>query len=305
MSSDDGEQMTKRKTVAVLFHESTPPSRFRTYRIWHVAEYWTRWGIDVRFVQGPSADVSADLLIPHIDLSVIPDEYLPLLDRAKMVMNRRIVDIRKTAFSRNLVTPDDDYDGPVIVKTNCNYAGHPERHAFGKPPLSRRVAAALRQLARTHSLSKLAYTDALNPNAYPIYPSKRRLPRGVFENPNLVVERFVPEMDGSYYYIRGHYFLGSVDFAMGMRSKCPVIKGANATDLEYVPVDESIIAARHEMGFDCGKFDYVIHDGEAVLLDVNQTPTFGRVFTTEHREEIAARLARGITAWFPDIQIPD
>jgi hypothetical protein len=31
---------------------------------------------------------------------------------------------------------------------------------------------------------------------------------------------------------------------------------------------------REALGFDYGKFDYVEHDGEPILLDANKTPTF-------------------------------
>ena len=294
--------MRKPRTIAVLFHESTPPSKFRDYRVWHCAQFWRQWGIEVRFVQGPNADVDAELLIPHIDLSVIPDEYLPLLDRAKMVMNRHLIDIRKTTISRNLVTPEDDYDGPVIVKTNLNYAGLPEKHISGKPTLGQRVGQVLHRFAETGSLSKLAYASTLDPRGYPVYPSKDRLPRGVFTNPDLVVERFMPEMEGDSYCVRLHFCLGSGDVAIRVRSSYPVIKGANSRDPEFIPVDESIVAARREMGLDFGKLDYVLHDGKAVLLDVNKTPTHGRRGKPlEMIEHIAGRLAGGISQWFPEL----
>ena len=296
--------MSDRKTIAVLFHESTPPSRFGDYRVRHCAQFWRQWGIEVRFVQGPNADVEADLLIPHIDLSVIPDSYVLLFDKAKMVVNRHLIDIRKTTFSRNLVTPDDDYDGPVIVKTNLNYAGLPEKHLFGKPPLGRRVGQVLRRFAETRSLSKLAYTSTLKPRGYPVYPSKDRLPRGVFTNSDLVVERFLPEKEGDSYFIRLFYCLGTEYFTIRMRSTSPVIKGSNCTDPEFVESDPSIVAARREIGLDFGKLDYVMHDGRAVLLDVNRTPTLGRqIFSEELLDHVAGRLASGVRQWFPELTL--
>ena len=298
----------KRRTVAVLFHETTPPNKFRSYRIWHYAQHWTQWGIDVQFVQGPDARIEADLLIPHIDLSVFPQEYRPLLSSTSMVINRHLVDIRKSAFSRNLVSLDDEYDGPVIVKTNCNYGGQPEKHALRRLPLHRRISSTwqqgmriLRQFASTGSLSKLAYARALCPHGYPVYPSKRQVPSVAFKNPDLVVERFLPEKEGRSYYLRSYAFLGSEGLTVRFRSEHPVVKGINSRDPEFVPVHESIVAARHALGLDFGKLDYVIHDGQAVLLDVNSTPTFGRVLSSEMREKISSRLAKGICQWFPDL----
>jgi hypothetical protein len=302
--------MSNQKTIAVLFHETMPPKTFRDYRVYLCSEDWTEWGFDVRFVQGPNADVDADLLIPHIDLSVTPDEYLPLFDRPKMVMNRRVLDIRKSAFSRNLVSPDDDYDGPVIVKTDRNYGGLPERQTVRRLPparrmplVARRAARALRQVVRARSLSRLAYADALVPKDYPIYPSKDEVPSHVFANPDLIVEKFLPEFDGRYYYTRSYTFLGSGGITIRVKSECQVVKGSNAMDLEFVPVDESILAARHALGFEFGKFDYVMHDGQAVLIDVNRTPTYGRVISSEARRIINVTLAKGIVQWFPDLEL--
>ena len=36
-----------------------------------------------------------------------------------------------------------------------------------------------------------------------------------------------------------------------------------------------IVALRQRLGFDFGKFDYVLHQGRSYLLDVNRTPAFG------------------------------
>jgi len=303
--------MGKRASIAILFHESARPSKFQSYRIWHCARLWSQWGFDVQFVRGPRAPIEASLLIPHIDLSVLPEAYRPLLDSGRMVANRGVMDIRKTAFSRSLVSPHDEYDGPVIVKTNANHGGKPEKRARQRLSVHRRIALAsqrvkeiARRVASAGSLSKLAYAQALSPTRYPVYQSPRHVPACAFTNPDLVVERFQPEKEGRFYYVRMYEFLGSEGLAIRVRSEQPVVKGADSTYLEFVPVDESIVALRHALGFDHGKFDYVIHGGEAVLLDVNYTPTYGRAFPRDILEQMWNRLARGITAWFPDIQIP-
>lgn len=300
--------METRGTIAILFHESTPQNKFRGYRIWHCAQHWLKWGFDVQIVQRPDARIEADLLIPHIDLSVFPREYRPLLNSASTVLNRNLLDIRKSAFSRNLVSLEDEYDGPVIVKTNCNYGGQPEKHARRRLPIHRRISSTcqqgiriLRQFAATRSLSKLAYVSALCPHGYPVYQSKHQVPSVVFGNADLVVERFLPEKEASFYYLRSYAFLGDAELAIRVRSEHPVVKGINSRDPEFVPVDESIVAARRALGLDHGKMDYVLHNGKAVLLDVNTTPTFGRVLTREIREQASARLARGIRQWFPDL----
>ena len=287
----------KRRTVAVLFHETTPPRRYASYRIWHCARLWKQWGIDVQFVRDPHARIEADLVIPHIDLSVRPEAYRQLLNSTSMVVNRNVTDIRKRSFSRNLVSLDDDYDGPVIVKTDANHGGKPEKNVLRRLPLCTRISSTwqqtaylLRRLASTGSLSKLSYAQALSPAKYPVYPSKHLVPSCAFSNPDLVVERFLPEKEGRSYYLRSYAFLGSEGLTVRFRSEHAVVKGINSRDPEFVPVHESIVAARHALGLDFGKLDYVIHDGQAVLLDVNSTPTFGRVLSSEMREKISSRL---------------
>ena len=303
--------MNEGASIAILFHETTPPNKFCSYRIWRLAKRWTQWGIDVQFVQGPDARIKADLVIPHIDLSVRPEAYRQLLYSRSMVANRNVTDIRKRSFSRNLVSLDDEYDGPVIVKTDSNHGGKPEKHALRRLPIHKRVASTwqqgtriLRRLASTGSLSKLSYAQALSPAKYPVYPSKHLVPSCAFSNPDLVVERFRPEMEGRFYFIRMYEFLGSEGFAIRVRSEHPVVKGTDSPHLEFVPVDESIVALRHALGFDQGKFDYVMHDGKAVLLDVNPTPTFGRGFPQKIREQMWDQLAKGIEQWFPGIVGP-
>jgi hypothetical protein len=39
-----------------------------------------------------------------------------------------------------------------------------------------------------------------------------------------------------------------------------------------VDPDPAIVSIREELGADFGKFDYVMHDGRAVLIDANKTP---------------------------------
>jgi hypothetical protein len=50
---------------------------------------------------------------------------------------------------------------------------------------------------------------------------------------------------------------------------------------------------RARLGFDYGKFDFVIHEGQAVLLDANRTPTAVRNLST-YQQRHAQSLAGGI-----------
>jgi hypothetical protein len=62
------------------------------------------------------------------------------------------MDISKLAISANLVGRGDAYAGPVIVKTNCNYGGVPERRLKPDPPrrsLLRRIVGKASSLLRS------------------------------------------------------------------------------------------------------------------------------------------------------------
>ena len=112
-----------------------------------------------------------------------------------------------------------------------------------------------------------------------------------------MVEKFLPEREGRFYYLRSYAFFSDQGLAVRSRSDRPVVKGVNGADLEYVPVDPAILSAREELGFDYGKFDYVLHDGKAILIDINNTPTFGNAYSPSVRREISRSLAEGISRW--------
>ncbi len=300
--------MNKCGTIAILFHEATTPNRMRRYRIWHLAQVWKEWGIDVQLLLGANDPIDADVLIPQIDLSVLPRAYRFLQDSKSIVLNRNVLDISKSSFSRNLLSMQDEYDGSVIIKTNANSGGKPENlvvHTL--PPRSRKIFLArqamrlLIQFARTGSIQRLAYTRTLKSGNYPIYPSKRQVPRSVFKNRNLVVEKFLPEKNGAFYYSRSYSFLGNEGLAVRLKSEYPVVKGPVVTGSEFISVDESIVAAQKALGFDYGKFDYVVHNGEAVLLDINPTPFLGTAYSREVQHRMVAQLAKGIFKWLPGL----
>ena len=58
-----------------------------------------------------------------------------------------------------------------------------------------------------------------------------------------------------------------------------------------MPVE--IAEERRRLGFDYGKFDFVVHGGRPILLDANRTPG-GSATLTEEYAQGAAELAKGI-----------
>ena len=81
------------KTVAILFGEYDLP---QTYVISALAEYWREDGICVHFLSGTKKYVPADLLILHVDMSLVPDAYLEFAGCYPRTLNLKAKDIRKS-----------------------------------------------------------------------------------------------------------------------------------------------------------------------------------------------------------------
>lgn len=49
-------------------------------------------------------------------------------------------------------------------------------------------------------------------------------------------------------------------------------KATTRSDGRLFPCPKSCVFCANRLGFDYGKFDFVMHEGRAVLLDANKTP---------------------------------
>jgi len=241
------------KTIAILFHEKDTPSSIRQYLITYYASFWHQQGSRVVALFGTGRFVPADLIVVHVDLSVVPESYLEFARRYPRVVNGEVRDIRKSSVSRHLVDDHSDYHGAVIVKSDCNYAGVPERR-----------------------IEPQNGTQALfnNPLDYQIYSSYREIPTDILQRPDIVVEKFLPEYEDGLYHIRFYNFLGDRGNCMRVASRSPVVHINDAVKVEQIPFDPRIEQLRRELRFDYGKFDYVVRDGAIVLFDTNKTTGF-------------------------------
>ena len=129
-----------------------------------------------------------------------------------------------------------------------------------------------------------------------MFRSLKDVPSAVFDNLALVVERFLPEMDGDLFCVRSYVFRHvRVNFLKKARE--PIVKSYWSVSAEEVPVPTAIVETQRRLGLDYGKLDYVIRDGEPVLLDVNATPATGKPSGHE-RWQLARRIADGIDNCF-------
>jgi hypothetical protein len=242
-------------SIVIIQHEALPP-HVRQFSLQLLVNRWLHAGHKIKVWSGLHELPDADLAILHVDLSVVPDAYLEAARRYPRVINGRATDIRKSNFSRIRVTRGDSWGGPVIVKTDLNCGGLPElrAHRLGEiagRPVGRAPRATLE---------------------YPIYERMELVPEGLWSQPELIVERFVPEQDEAGYYLRTWIFFGAQERCRRFRSTKRFIKGSDYLSFEAAEVPELLRAERERLGIDYGKFDFVVQDGDPILLDANKTP---------------------------------
>lgn len=231
------------------------------YMVYGLAARWRARGHRVLVHHGTENPPPGDLAIANVDLTVVPPAYRALFARYPKVINGAVLDISKRRFSRDLLDRHSDWIGPVIVKTDANFGGRPER-----------------LLRDTAERAQAACDIPRGPVAleYPILRSLRDVPEQVWAEPGLVVERFLPERDEAGYYVRVWLFFGDRDRSTRWRAGAPVVKADNVLERVPVEVPPELRAWRERLGFDFGKFDYVRHGNRWVLLDVNRTPAYPR-----------------------------
>ena len=245
----------------VLITHTYDDFRRRKFLLGTLARHWIEAGHEIRVAAGLGDWPEGDLAVMHLDLSVVPEAYSQASRRYPLVLNAAATDIRKRRVSRLRVTPDDGWRGPVIIKTDLNCRGMPELRALD----------AFRRDGLPADLMPGPVVTTQQP--YPVLRSARDVPDAVWNNEGLVVERFLPERDERGYWMRVWVFFGERERCTRYCGPAPVVKSAQILAREKVPVPEALRAERERLGFDYGKFDFVVVDGKAVLLDANRTPT--------------------------------
>jgi hypothetical protein len=204
-------------------------------------------------------------------------------------LNGGVLDISKRLISTLAVEPDDRWTGPVIIKTNANHFGVAD--TWGAPEsLGTRARTKLRGVS-------WRWARMLPEKDYPILNSVDDVPGWVWSDPALIVEKFLPERtDDGLYALRGWMFFGDRGYGYRLFSTHPLVKVGTMARHEYLEeTPDELTALRARLQFDFGKFDYVEHDGKAIVLDVNKTPAFGD--DSDEETPRVRMLAEGIEAY--------
>ncbi len=284
--------------IHILHHAKLTPQNLEYAIICHLARRWEQEGHTVTHLLGCVDKGPADVLLLHVDLSRTPKDYLDFATKYPRVLNSGLVDITKRVISRNLVNLDSDYTGPVIVKTDLNCGGAPER-LFGVLPRKRpySLARSIKKRLRIKDPKSIR-----RPSQYLVYPKLSKVPKSVFSNKALVVEKFQPEQHGNEYFQRRYFFLGQAEYNE-IHATSVAIHAGDSDDhctryWEVPEIPEQIREYRKSLNADFGKIDYVIQDGEVVVFDVNRTPSSGDVVRDPIAKEwvgtIVERLHTGI-----------
>lgn len=256
----------RRVVVLALAEQDT-----ERYLLGLLARVWRQQGIEVLVLHDPAEHRDADLAILHVDLTRTPASHMTWMRRFPRVLNGALTDISKRRFSSLLVGREDPWDGPVIVKTNANYGGRPELE-LERERTRRQAAGSWRGRLGLARRASRRLRLRLDPTDYPIFPRRADVPDALWDDPALVVERFVPECDAQGHVLRKAWCLGDRTISWRAHARTRVIKASSIHRRVVIDVDPDIDTWRRHVGLDYGKVDYVCVDGRPVPLDVNPTP---------------------------------
>lgn len=230
-------------------------------------------GHSVRYCSDPAHLPKGDLLILRVDATRVPQAFLDAAASFDVTVNGTVADISKTTLSQIRVNRGSVWDGPVIVKSDLNCGGAPE--------------ANINRRARRHG-NPAPFPEPSVIKNYPIYDDISLVPEDTWADPELVVERFVPEIHPDGFGLRTYIFCGPAERCALHISEEKIVKATRIVRFEPAPIPPALRALREQLGFDYGKFDFVMRDAKPILLDANKTPA-----GVTGRGSVAKRIAAG------------
>lgn len=237
--------------IGILWHVRMPRFRIRSYAIHQLCELWKGAGHDVVHLFGvmPSRKANQfDVCWVHVDLSTVPRAYAEHAAKlSPIVLNGHVLDIRKSTLSKLRV--DRHYPGPVIVKTDLNCYGAPERW---------------------HGMWSGFRSWSGAP--YPVYASASEVPERYWNSARFIVEAFVVESEtADSWSTHSLTCIGPVASTVRVTSSKSNVKGENSSSIEQVENHHQALELRQQWKLDYGKIDYILSGSQVVLIDVNKT----------------------------------
>jgi len=255
-------------TISILTQGRDSDFRESSYFLAYLIRAWEAQGIVVHISRNGEF-IPADVAILHVDSTVVPSKYLELAARYPISVNGSLGNVSRSLNSGNLLTRKALWKGRVIVKTDANYGAIPE---FNMAVRNGTVVPDTEGVQRPWK--RLDHIESAH---YPVFNTLTDVPWGVWQNPRLVVEKFLPEvLETGEYMLRTYLFFGEQEHSMWFTSNDPVVKFSNSNHMGLLDsVPESLREQRRAAGFGLGRFDYTMVDGQAVVFDWNKTPVTG------------------------------
>ena len=145
----------------IRFYPSSP------YLIDVIATRWTDMGYRVISCYNLKNLPEADLVVLHVDKTVVSEKYTEALAKYPIVLNRNVFDVSKNRISSNILQRAEDYSGPVIIKTDANFGGIPEFQYKQIPP---------KDAVKIEVMRNWGEIAVLDPDNYPILSNKKHVP---------------------------------------------------------------------------------------------------------------------------------
>ena len=169
--------------------------------------------------------------------------------------------------------------------------------------LSERLSEKWRNLVAPSAMigrRLLGRSELRGPADYRVFPNRAAVPPELAAHPDAFIERFLPETENGLYHTRSMVFVGPARTCQLLRAHEPVVRVGNAIGIEECEPHPDMVRLSREMGYDYGKFDYVMHDGVPVLIDANKTTGSADMVRFPVIGAMRERRARGLYQWLAE-----
>lgn len=229
-------------------------------------------GVRYRVLDRVDPDALGQCAFMHVDLSELPSPFDRVHALYPRCINGRATTICRRRYSRALLTQDAAYDGPVIVKSALNHRGLPEL----------RFAQRRGMMVSPRGASRRRLRERWCPE-YRLFASASEVPDDAWEDPALIVERFLPGRLERPVVKHRHDFM--LDLELNTRATFDSLLCLPETVRRVEFIDsapDEVHRVRRELGLDYGSIDYFMVDGEAWVVDANKTTTCTASWVAAH-----------------------
>ena len=203
----------------------------------------------------------------HVDLTELPKESREIYKSYPGCINGKATTISRKLYSRVMLNQDDDFDGPVIVKSALNHRGLPElRYKKNRNFITKKFYKIRARRIKD-------YRKKVCP-VYCIYKSIREVPSETWGDASRIVEKFLPgNLNLPVVKHRYEFFL-DVELYTRSTFNSLLCDPAFTTSFEVIDKAPEIVTdVRRSLHLDFGAIDYFMVGNEAYVIDANKTTT--------------------------------